>query len=104
MTKIYTIEPTPDRATRNCLDPWLFAMVDSTRGIRPCCARQPIGSISRDSPLTETLNGPEIRELREQLLTGQLDASCRACPHKSLIDVRALRLRVRAELVRTQHE
>jgi hypothetical protein len=49
--------------------------------------------------LDEILNGPEIRELRRQLLTGELDEACTVCPNRPLTDPETLRNRVRSELV-----
>ena len=102
--KFYAAQPTPDKSTRDCLDPWFFAYVSANRTVKPCCPHGPIGVLSDDVSLAEILNGPEIQELRRSLLTGELDADCANCPTRSLTDPESLRRRLRVQLTRAMHE
>ena len=89
MTYFYA-KPTKNKSTRDCLDPWFFALLNSRRELQPCCWHPPVGKLEVGGSLEELLNGPAIRELREQLLTGHLNDHCRACPARSLASTEAL--------------
>jgi hypothetical protein len=96
--KVYALSPRAERSTRDCLDPWFFAMVTSSREVKPCCWGPPVGVLSDGVSLSALLDGPEIRELRRQLLAGELAQACITCPNRTLTDPDTLRRRVRAEL------
>lgn len=64
--------------TKDCLDPWVYIEFQINGGIRPCCVREPVGNIHRES-LANILNGQKIKDLRRSLLTGEIDETCRAC-------------------------
>jgi hypothetical protein len=81
---LYASAPTAELPTRHCLDPWFNSMLDSQRGIRPCCWHPPIGRLPVGGSLNDALEGPAMRDIRRQLLTGQLNEHCRACPARSL--------------------
>ncbi len=98
MTKIYATRPSDDRETRNCRDPWFYAMITAQGGVKPCCVREPVGFLS-EGQLSTLVEGSVIKKLRSQLLTGALDETCRLCPQKPLISLREFRLLLRAALV-----
>jgi hypothetical protein len=84
--------------TRDCTYPWFFFMLTSRREVMPCCVHPPIAVLEEGAPLADILNGEPMRELRRQLLTGELDSACANCPSQSLTDPSSLQHRVRAEL------
>ncbi len=96
----YRILPTEQQSTRDCLDPWFFALLDSRRGLMPCCWHPPVGVLAVGQPLEELLDGPAIRELRRQLLTGELSESCTQCPARTLTDTGSLLRRLRTEMAK----
>jgi hypothetical protein len=97
---IYHAPPNEEKPTRDCLDPWFFAMLDSRRRLQPCCYHPAIGTLGEGESLEDLLEGPAMRELRRQLLTGELNEHCRQCPARALTDLASLRSRLRAELAR----
>ncbi|HYH21175.1 MAG TPA: SPASM domain-containing protein [Azospirillum sp.] len=96
--RTYALDPTAEASTRDCLDPWFFALLDSRRNLQPCCWRPPIGRLEPGQPLDALLDGPEMRALRRRLLDGDLDAHCAQCPNRALTTPANLRRRVRHEL------
>ncbi len=102
MTKVYASKPTEDRATRNCLDPWFYAMITSDSAVKPCCLRAPVGNLS-EGHFAAIMNGSAIKEVRRQLVNGELDGPCSFCPLKPLIGVQEFRLRLQFELAEASH-
>jgi hypothetical protein len=97
----YHAVPTVARSTRDCTDPWIFAQLTARRELRPCCWHPPVGTLAPGESLETVLNGPAMRKLREELLTGHLNEHCLACPARPLTSIEALRVRVEAELAQT---
>lgn len=67
--------------TRLCMDPWNYLEIDPNLGVKPCCN---IGVLEHWQPAHTTdvdqlRNGAPFRELRQQLLTGQLGEACSRC-------------------------
>ena len=89
----------PEGLTRDCLDPWNFVMVRATGEVKPCCWQRPIGTWEPGS-LAKLLNNPAARRLRRQLLTGELDDLCRACPVRGWTKIANLQAKVAAFLKR----
>jgi hypothetical protein len=85
-------------STRHCLDPWFDVMLDAQRRILPCCWHPPIGTLPVGGSLNDILEGPAMREIRRQLLTGQLDDHCRQCPARPLTTPEVLRYYLLKEL------
>jgi hypothetical protein len=96
--KRYFSPLTADESTRDCLDPWFFAMLMSNRGLQPCCYHPPIGTVGVGQSLEVTLEGDAMRELRRQLLTGELSEHCRSCPARGMTTPDKLRTRLIREL------
>jgi hypothetical protein len=71
--------------TRDCLDAWDFVMILADKNVLPCCHYKPVGSLNEEKSLNEILNGPQALELRERLLTGDLDEICMQCHDKGWI-------------------
>jgi len=67
--------------TRLCLYPWSTAYVAATGDVYACCARGTVmGNIQREGGLDSVLVNTRYRELRRQLLTGEIrDPVCRIC-------------------------
>jgi hypothetical protein len=100
-SKIHSIKPTDARKTRDCTDPWFFVFITANGKLRPCCNRPVLPSEKLDKAnISDILDGPSIRELRRQLLTGELDKFCLNCQSRALTDIISLRTRVRGELTR----
>jgi hypothetical protein len=102
--KFYAVAPTPEKSTRDCLDPWFMIYVTADRTVKPCCPHSAIGVLSDEVSLSDILNGPGIREVRRRLLEGELDAECANCPTRPLTDPESLRRKVRVRLARAAHE
>ena len=80
----YALAPSSDRSTRHCLDPWFFVILDSRRRVWPCCWHPPVGTLPIGGSLNDMLDGHVFREIRRQLLTGELNEHCRECPVRPL--------------------
>jgi hypothetical protein len=96
--KTYSVAATAEKSTRDCLDPWFFAMLNSRRQLQPCCWHPPIGIVEVGASLKDLLEGPAIRELRRQLLTGELNEHCQRCPARPLATPAELRARLEKSL------
>jgi hypothetical protein len=83
----------PDGMTRECFDPWCYVEFRANGEVAPCCFRPAIGN-AREASLSEILNGPAVRQLRTELLTGTLDGYCAECRGKKLIAVEAMQAEV----------
>jgi hypothetical protein len=94
----YFSPPTSKDSTRDCLDPWFFAMLNAKRELQPCCAHPAVGTVEIGQSIEAVLEGDAMRELRRQLLTGELDEYCRSCPARSLTTPDKLRSKLIAEL------
>jgi radical SAM protein with 4Fe4S-binding SPASM domain len=70
--------PNNDVATRDCTYAWTHIEIKANGDVRPCCARDPVGNLS-STPLTDILEGGDLRALRASLLSGRLDSDCAAC-------------------------
>jgi hypothetical protein len=84
--QLYAAAPTAEQSTRDCLDPWFFAMLNSRRELQPCCWHPPIGTLPVGGSLDDLLEGPAMREIRNQLLTGELNEHRQRCPTRPLTD------------------
>jgi MoaA/NifB/PqqE/SkfB family radical SAM enzyme len=87
----------PQGMTRDCLDPWTYFELNTNADVKPCCAHSRIGNLRKET-LSQALNGPEIRRLRENLLKGTPDAECANCLLRGALRPEALRGKVRAVL------
>jgi len=96
--KRYGAATTAEKSTRDCLDPWFFAMLNARRQLQPCCWHPPIGTLEVGASLNDLLEGPAMRELRRQLLTGELNEHCQKCPARSLATPAELRARLERSL------
>jgi MoaA/NifB/PqqE/SkfB family radical SAM enzyme len=83
--------------TRNCLDPWFFAMVRADAQVMPCCYHPVIGSL-KEKPLGAILNGEAAVTLRRQLMTGELCDSCIGCPARPIVGVKKFEATLAAEV------
>jgi hypothetical protein len=98
--KVYSVTPSAGRGTRDCLDPWFFVLITAGGGLQACCNRPAFAPLGREKSLSDVLNSDSIRELRRQLLSGELDEWCANCPAKGLTDIDTLHLKVQVELTR----
>lgn len=76
---------TNTKITRRCFDPWDYIEFRSDGRVAPCCARE-----SFDQPFSDLntyRNNTEYRNLREQLMEGNLDLRCSNCPFREKIPV-----------------
>jgi hypothetical protein len=97
-TKYHAVAPTADKSTRDCLDPWFFALLNTRRELQPCCWHPSIGTLPVGGALSDLVEGPAMREIRRQLLVGEPNEFCRRCPARPLTDPATLRRRLRSEL------
>lgn len=84
-------EPDAPRFTRLCDDPWHYVEFSASGNCKPCCVID--AGLGLDDFGGTERNGPYLRALRHELLTGQLNARCANCH---------LRKKVPVELM-TQH-
>lgn len=83
-------------STRDCLDPWKIAFVQSTGEVRPCCFfEETLGGLATDS-LSDIFEGENFRRLREELLTGKLRPNCANCSGRPVIATAEFEKKVRA--------
>lgn len=65
-----------------CYYPFSMLSVWASGDVSPCCswyAKNLIVGNAHEKSLKEIWDGPEVAEIRRQLLTGELNPSCRAC-------------------------
>jgi MoaA/NifB/PqqE/SkfB family radical SAM enzyme len=86
--------PPQEAQTRDCLEPWQFIMIRANNDVHPCCWHQPIYSLGKKQSLAEVFNSTPIKELRKQLLTGNLSTDCLHCPGKGKTSINNLRKKV----------
>lgn len=81
--------------TRYCLDPWNFILLQSNKDVSPCCGgHPPIHSLGKNQSLSDSFNSTQIKDLRRQLLTGDLPPYCLNCPVKGWTSIGNLRRKV----------
>jgi radical SAM protein with 4Fe4S-binding SPASM domain len=83
--------------TRDCTDPWRQPYVLEDGSVWPCCwfYGGSIGNIQKQN-FRDIWDGDEVKQLRRQLLTGDLAPQCRDCPCRSKTTPEALLAKVRA--------
>ena len=86
---LYTSTPTVEMPTRHCLDPWFNVMLDSRRGVQPCCWHPAIATLPIGGSLNDLLEGPA---------TGEPNEHCRQCPVRPLTTPNILRNHLLEEL------
>ncbi len=92
--KVVWADSIADGWTRDCLDPWALAFVQADASVRPCCFfEETLGSLAEHS-LVEIVEGEAFRELRRELLTGELRSSCRNCQARAAIHRSSLAAKV----------
>jgi len=79
--------------TRNCVDPWNMVFIRADGRVHLCCWAPAIGRLG-ERELEEILEGPEAREIRRGLLTGELTESCRNCPARAELSTERLHEKV----------
>jgi radical SAM protein with 4Fe4S-binding SPASM domain len=95
VSRSFNTLPLPGQ-TRDCLDPWYNPFIQPDGGVWPCCwFYSALGNVKQE-PFDEIVNGQRFRELRRELLTGQLRAQCRECPSRSTATTDGLLSRLRA--------
>jgi radical SAM protein with 4Fe4S-binding SPASM domain len=81
-------------STRLCLDPWLNGFIQYNGDVVPCCfVRTVWGNVHRDTA-EEIFNSEAARQLRRELLEGDLQGSCVSCPFRPMTSLAELRRRV----------
>ena len=86
---VYSVSPKSGQ-TRDCLDPWTYAMVRANGDVSPCCQLGPVGSLASGQSLSDILNNSAMKRLRQNLLSGDLDTGCRRCASRPVTDCGAL--------------
>ncbi len=63
-----------------CYAPFTSFLVDTNKGVRPCCAWQDdyFGNLEKNS-LTEILNGPAWKNVQRQMMEGEWPKGCLGC-------------------------
>ncbi len=77
--------------TRFCLDPWASLTIKASGAVWTCCRPHKLGRLNNSNSLGEIINGEPYRNLRRQLLSGDLSPMCRDCPDKAIGSVNDLR-------------
>lgn len=74
--------------TRACTEPWELTMFLAAGTIQTCCGgREPSGDVAAAGSVDDLVNAPEQKDLRRQLLTGELDDYCAICPMAPIVEV-----------------
>jgi radical SAM protein with 4Fe4S-binding SPASM domain len=99
-TSSQTAAPVPPGMTRNCTLPWTYINICAHGQVRPCSEfRASIGNLRQES-LAELLNGRKLRQLRKNLLMGNLNGHrCRHCTVMPTVPVRTFQRTMRGNLV-----
>jgi len=86
--------------TRDCAEPWKYLFLCAHGAVRPCCAYDyPVGDL-RTQTLEEIVNGPKLRQFRQNLLSGHLEGSlCMHCSMQPQIPIGQFRRRMSGRLV-----
>ena len=62
-----------------CSAPWTSLFIDTNGDVKPCCASTyPLGNVNNDS-IDDVLSGEVIKDVRQQLLSGEKPEHCRSC-------------------------
>lgn len=85
--------------TKQCLMPWDFFYVLWNGDVPPCCIVKDtmIANVAQ-KPLVEVINGPELKEYRAGLLSGNLKPECQTCTYVPDTDTQTLTAHVRQYL------
>jgi hypothetical protein len=79
--------------TRDCTDPWKFLILRANGDVCLCCRSPAVGNL-RDSSLESIVDGEPARELRAELLSGELAEHCHSCCERGVTSKDALRRQV----------
>lgn len=89
-------EPEASDFTRLCDDPWHYVEFSASGHCKPCCIIDTgLGLNEFGGP---ERNGPYLRALRHELLTGQLNAQCANCHLRKKVSVEVMAQRHHAKL------
>jgi hypothetical protein len=100
-TVAHNFRAVPAGMTRNCVDPWEYIEFTARGEVRPCCVRPPIGNLQEQN-IASILNGSQVRELRSNLLTGNLDLICKSCHLAPPVEIRVFQERIRGLVEQAQ--
>lgn len=84
--------------TRDCLDAWTYTEIGAVGDIRPCCKIGPLAELGDGDccDVGSLRNNEAFRELRQSLLSGQLQPLCKNCHFRKSVPTRVLQKRVKA--------
>ena len=86
--------------TRNCTMPWGTTFLCADGEVRLCCASDHLVGDLREETLEEIVNGPKIRQFRQNLLTGHLEGSdCMHCCMQAQIPIGEFRRQISGRLI-----
>lgn len=89
------MEPMRPGFTRDCTDPWTFLQILGDGTVRPCCFSPTVlGRIDGSTSLEEIQNSRTAHALRDNLLTGTVDAFCSACNFRKQVPTEEYRSRI----------
>jgi hypothetical protein len=79
-------------STRFCSDPWIYAEVSASGGVRPCCNYEPLERLDDGLPDAGSVRDrPSFNALRTELLSGKLSPTCERCHIRERTDTQKLR-------------
>jgi radical SAM protein with 4Fe4S-binding SPASM domain len=82
--------------TRDCLDPWYQPFIQPTGDVWPCCwFFEKLGNVN-ETAFDQIISSDAFKDLRRELLTGQLRKQCIQCPSRSITTPDKLLARLRA--------
>jgi len=77
------LNKTPEHRTRNCIHPWVEPFIQTDGEVWPCCyINESLGNI-RDRKFHDIWDGDAIRQLRYEILSGNMRERCRQCQCRS---------------------
>lgn len=86
--------------TRDCTDPWWWLTIDTKGAMRACCANDHVLGNVNEASFDALVDGHYAKNLRAQLLTGELSSVCRTCEMRGLVGKDELKSKVEALVAR----
>jgi radical SAM protein with 4Fe4S-binding SPASM domain len=88
--------------TRDCLDPWYQPFIRTNGDVWPCCwLYESLGNVN-ETPFDQLINNMAFKDLRRELLTGQLRNACIECPSRGITTPAGLLVRLRSSVTQSE--
>ena len=85
----------PENHTRDCLEPWYNLFIHADGSVSPCCSHSPCATITPKGSLVDCCTTEAMVQIRQNLLTGELDQECLQCPVAGWVPIELFREKVK---------